>query len=75
VGIGALGANIPFAGSHYTGAEMAGYGEHGRPAAGGQAAGMRAEPAAEESMPRAWAKPVVRRFSLQQTLAGSGDPL
>ena len=52
------------------GAEMAGYGEHGQPT--GQAAGMRAEPAAEESARRAWAKPVVRRFSLQRTLAGSG---
>jgi hypothetical protein len=49
---------------------MAGYGEHGQPT--GQAAGMRAEPAAEESARRAWAKPVVRRFSLQKTLAGTG---
>lgn len=49
---------------------MAGYGEHGQSA--GQAAGMRAEPATEESARRAWAKPVIRRFSLQKTLAGSG---
>jgi hypothetical protein len=48
---------------------MAGYGEQGQ--SEGQA-GMRAESAAGESGRRAWATPVVRRFSLQQTLAGSG---
>jgi hypothetical protein len=45
---------------------MAGYGELG------QSAGMPAEPAVGESARRVWARPVVRRFSLQQTLAGSG---
>jgi hypothetical protein len=49
---------------------MAGYGGHGQ--SEGQPAGMGAEGAAEESARRAWAKPVVRRFSLQKTLAGSG---
>ena len=50
---------------------MAGYGEHGRPP--GQAAEMRAEGTPEEFARRAWAKPAVRRFSLQKTLAGSGE--
>jgi len=45
---------------------MAGDVELGRPA------GMQAERTAEESARPAWAKPVVRRFSLQRTLAGSG---
>jgi len=49
---------------------MAGYGEHVPSAA--QPAGMRAEGTAGESARPAWAKPVVRRFSLQKTLAGSG---
>jgi hypothetical protein len=52
------------------GDEMAAYGEHGQLTA--QPAGMRAEETAEESGRLAWAKPVVRRFSLQKTLAGSG---
>jgi hypothetical protein len=49
---------------------MAGCGEYGQSA--GQAAGVRAESVVGESGRRAWATPVVRRFSLQQTLAGSG---
>lgn len=69
-GISVLGANILFARSQYTGAEMAGYGEQGQPA--GQSARMPGEPASGESARRAWAKPVVRRFSLQKTLAGTG---
>jgi len=49
---------------------MAREGEHSRSA--GQSAGVRAERTAEESARPAWAKPAVRRFSLQKTLAGSG---
>jgi hypothetical protein len=49
---------------------MARDGEYGRSA--GQPAGIRAELTAEESARPAWAKPTVRRFSLQKTLAGSG---
>ncbi len=49
---------------------MAHDGEHSR--AAGRAAGTAAERAAEESARPAWAKPAVRRFSLQKTLAGSG---
>jgi hypothetical protein len=45
---------------------MAGYGEQG------QSAGMPGEPADGEAARRAWARPVVRRFSLQRTLAGTG---
>ena len=45
---------------------MAGDDEHG------QTAGIQAERTTEESARPAWAKPVVRRFSLQKTLAGSG---
>lgn len=44
--------------------------EHSR--AAGRPTGVRAERMAEESARPAWAKPVVRRFSLQKTLAGSG---
>jgi len=46
---------------------MAGDDEHG------QTAGIQAERTTEESARPAWAKPVVRRFSLQKTLAGSGN--
>jgi hypothetical protein len=49
---------------------MAHDGEHSR--AAGRPAGVRAERTAEESARPAWAKPAVRRFSLQKTLAGSG---
>ena len=49
---------------------MTGDGEHRQPAA--QSAGIRAERSADESARRAWARPAVRRFSLQKTLAGSG---
>jgi hypothetical protein len=49
---------------------MARDGEHGQPTA--QSAGIRAERSADESGRPAWAKPAVRRFSLQKTLAGSG---
>jgi hypothetical protein len=45
---------------------MAGNDEHGQPA------GIQAERTAEESARPAWAKPVIRRFSLHKTLAGSG---
>jgi hypothetical protein len=45
---------------------MAGDGEHG------QAAGIQADRPAAESARPAWAKPVVRRFSLAKTVAGSG---
>jgi hypothetical protein len=48
---------------------MAGDVEHG------QAAGIQADRTATESerpARPAWAKPMVRRFSLQKTLAGSG---
>jgi hypothetical protein len=45
---------------------MVGDGEHG------ESAGVQADRTAEESARPAWAKPVVRRFSLQKTLAGSG---
>lgn len=50
---------------------MARDGEYGRSA--GQPGGIRAERTAEESACPAWAKPTVRRFSLQKTLAGSGS--
>jgi hypothetical protein len=50
---------------------MPGYGEHSAPVSG-QPSGTGAERKAEEPARRAWAKPVVRRFSLQKTLAGSG---
>jgi hypothetical protein len=49
---------------------MARDGEHRQSAA--QSAGIRAERSADESARSAWAKPAVRRFSLQKTLAGSG---
>jgi hypothetical protein len=52
------------------GAEMAGYGEQEQSAS--QSAGMPGEPAVGESARRVWARPVVRRFSLQRTLAGTG---
>jgi hypothetical protein len=45
---------------------MAGDGEHGQPAR------IQADRTATESARPAWAKPVVRRFSLQKTLSGSG---
>jgi hypothetical protein len=45
---------------------MAGNGERGQPA------GMQADRTATESARPAWAKPVIRRFSLAKTLAGSG---
>jgi hypothetical protein len=45
---------------------MASDGEHGQPAR------MQAERPATKSARPAWAKPVVRRFSLAKTLAGSG---
>jgi hypothetical protein len=68
--ISVLGGSIPFGGSNYAGEEMAGYGERGQPA--GEPAGTGSEREAEESARRAWAKPVVRRFSMRETLAGSG---
>jgi hypothetical protein len=49
---------------------MARDGEYSRSA--GRPTGVRAERSAEESARPAWAKPAVRRFSLQKTLAGSG---
>jgi hypothetical protein len=49
---------------------MAHDGEHSR--AAGRPTGVRAERTAEESARPAWAKPSVRRFSLQRTLSGSG---
>lgn len=52
------------------GDEMADYGEQGQSA--GVPAEMGAERAAEEPARLAWAKPVVRRFSLRKTLSGSG---
>jgi hypothetical protein len=45
---------------------MAGDGEDGQPAE------MQAERTVEESTRPACAKPVIRRFSLQKTLSGSG---
>ena len=48
------------------GDEMAGYGEHRQPA------GIPAERTVEKSTRPAWAKPEIRRFSLQKTLTGSG---
>ena len=45
---------------------MAGNDEHGQPAE------THAEQTATETVRPAWAKPVIRRFSLQKTLAGSG---
>jgi hypothetical protein len=45
---------------------MTGNGEHGQPAR------KRVEQTAAESARPAWAKPVIRRFSLARTLAGSG---
>jgi hypothetical protein len=45
---------------------MAGDGEHGQPAE------MQADRTAEESVRPAWAKLVIRRFSLQETLSRSG---
>jgi hypothetical protein len=50
--------------------KMAHDGEYSRMA--GRPAGARSERTAEESARPAWAKPAVRRFSLQKTLAGSG---
>jgi len=49
---------------------MARDGELRQPAA--QSAGIPAERSADDSARSAWAKPAVRRFSLQKTLAGSG---
>jgi hypothetical protein len=49
---------------------MAGYGEQGQSA--GQSTGIPGKPADGEAARRAWATPVVRRFSLQRTLAGTG---
>jgi hypothetical protein len=46
---------------------MAGDVEHRQPA------GIRAELTTEESARRAWAKPALRRFSLQRTMALSGS--
>lgn len=43
-----------------------------RSRAASQPTGVRAERMAVESARPAWAKPAVRRFSLQKTLAGSG---
>ena len=45
------------------------------PQSGGQSARTGAERGRAESVRRAWAKPVVQRFSLQQTLGGSGKPV
>jgi hypothetical protein len=49
---------------------MARDGELRQPAA--QPAGIPAERSADEYARSAWARPAVRRFSLQKTLAGSG---
>ena len=45
---------------------MAGNGKHGQPA------GIQVDRTAEKTARPLWAKPVIRRFSLQKTLAGSG---
>ena len=45
---------------------MAGNGKHGQPA------GIQVDRTAEKTARPPWAKPAVRRFSLQKTLAGSG---
>jgi hypothetical protein len=52
------------------GDEMARFDEHGQ--AEGEPAGIGPEGAAAEPARIPWARPVVRRFALRETLAGSG---